>query len=49
MCNLFGGNGCTWIIVLLILFLICENGGFFGGCGCGEQTATQNQCGCGCM
>ncbi|MGN0464170.1 MAG: hypothetical protein ACI4GA_05680 [Acutalibacteraceae bacterium] len=47
MCNLFGGNSCTWIIVLLILFLICENGGLFGGC-C-EHESQPGPCGCGCM
>lgn len=53
MCNnnLFGGNCCTWIIILLILFCFCGNG--FGGnsgcgndCGCGNNCG--NDCGCGC-
>lgn len=27
----FGGDCCTWIIILLVLFCCCGNG--FGGCG----------------
>lgn len=54
MCNngLFGGNCCSWIIILLVLMCVCggDNGGCgyntanncggCGGCGC------QNSCGC---
>lgn len=45
-CNngLFGGNSCSWIIILLILSMCCGGeGGLFGGsngCGCNDN------CGC---
>lgn len=39
--NGFGGNGCLWIILLIIILFAC--GGWGGnGCGC------NNSCGCGC-
>ncbi|MCM1364459.1 MAG: hypothetical protein NC122_04200 [Faecalibacterium sp.] len=54
-CNngLFGGSCCTWIIILLILWIFCGNGGdaLFGnnngGCGCGNDDY-RGGCGCGC-
>ena len=37
----WGGNGCLWIILLIIILFAC--GGWGGnGCGC------NNSCGCGC-
>ena len=39
MCN---NNGCTWIIILLCLFLCCGN-----GCN-GLGNNNDNGCGCGC-
>ena len=39
--NGWGGNGCLWIILLIII--LCACGGWGGnGCGC------NNSCGCGC-
>lgn len=38
--NGWGGNGCLWIILLIILFACGGWGG--NGCGC------NNSCGCGC-
>ena len=39
--NGWGGNGCLWIILLIIILFAC--GGWGGnGCGC------NNSCGCGC-
>ena len=50
-CNngLFGGNCCSWIIILLVLMCFCggENGTYAGGgCGCGGSCGCQNNCGC---
>ena len=49
-CNngLFGGNCCSWIIILLVLMCFCGGDNGYtnantcgcGGCGC------QNNCGC---
>ena len=38
--NLFGGNDCTWILLIIIVLLLidnddCDRGGSCGGCGCG--------------
>ncbi len=50
-CNngLFGGNCCSWIIILLVLMCFCGGeGGTYagGGCGCGGSCGCQNNCGC---
>lgn len=39
-----GNNSCTWVILLLIIWVCCAGNGSCGGCGdCG------NNCGnCGC-
>ncbi len=44
-CLFNGGNNCTWIIILIIIFLVCGNQGYSNGCGndCGRG----NDCGCG--
>lgn len=46
MCNnCFGGNSCTWIIILILILVCC------GGCGFGANTANNcgcDNCGCGC-
>lgn len=47
-CNnsIFGGDSCTWIIILLLLFSCggCGNGFLSGnGCGCGNDN---NGCSC---
>lgn len=46
MCNnnCFGGNSCTWILIL-VLILVCCGGCGFGGCG---NNSCDNGCGCGC-
>ncbi len=50
--NLFGGNCCTWLVVILILWLFFNDGALFSGCGCGRDY--NNGCGrdynngCGC-
>ncbi len=38
---LFGGNSCTWVLVLVIVFLLSQNG---GSCGCAGTA--NNGCGC---
>ena len=52
---LFGGNSCTWVLILVIIFLLSQNGSFCcgndyntanNGCGCTGYTG--NNCGCGC-
>lgn len=47
--NGFGG-GCSWIIILIILFLCCGNGwsSFNNGCGCGCNDGCGCNNGCGC-
>lgn len=46
MCNsLFGGNTCTWVLILVIIFLLSQSDsgcGYSNGCGC----ARDNDCGC---
>ena len=48
-CNnsLFGTNCCTWLIIILLLVLF-NNEGIFGGCGngCGCGNNCGNGCGC---
>lgn len=41
------GNGCMWIIILLVLFCCCGNGFGGNGFGCGNGGGN-NGCGCGC-
>ena len=47
MCN-NGFGGCSWIIILIILFLVCGNGwgGYGNGCGCNDGCGCNNGCGC---
>ncbi len=40
--NLFGGNDCTWILFIIIVLLLIDD-----GCCDGSNTAS-NGCGCGC-
>lgn len=49
---LFGGNSCTWVLILVIIFLLsqngsfcCDNGEYNNGC---AATYNGNGCGCGC-
>lgn len=42
--NIFGGNCCTWLVVLLILWLFSNDGGLFGN----NSRDYNNGCGCGC-
>ena len=45
MCNnCFGGNGCTWIIIL-ILILVCCGGCGFSGNSANPGWASDNRCG----
>ncbi len=48
-CNngLFGGNCCSWIIILLVLMCFCggDNGCTNSNYGCGN-CGCQNNCGC---
>ncbi|MCH5203753.1 MAG: hypothetical protein J1F03_03340 [Oscillospiraceae bacterium] len=48
-CFNLGGNGCCWILILILLFNVCGgncgNNGNDCGCGCGNNN---NNCGCGC-
>lgn len=38
--NNWGGCGCLWIIIIIIVLFSCCGNGFWGGCG-------NNNCGCG--
>ena len=48
MSCLFGGNSCTWVLILVIVFLLsqgCDIGcGSNSGSGCGN--CANNGCGC---
>ncbi len=53
--NIFGGNCCTWLVVILVLWLFSNDGGFFGNnCGYSREGNNgcsrdyNNGCGCGC-
>ncbi len=50
MCNLFGGSSCTWVLILVIVFLLsqdcCDNDNDYG-CGC-REARSMDDCGCGC-
>ncbi len=46
--NLFGGcgnNGCTWILFLIVLLLLCDDD---RSCGCDHGCGCERNCGCGC-
>lgn len=52
-CNFFGGNCCTWLVVILILWIFSNDGGLFGnnGCcnnGCNNGCGRDYSNGCGC-
>ncbi len=58
-CFNLGGNGCCWILILILLMNVCGgNNGYNtannGGCGCGGNDGcgcgcgNNNGCGCGC-
>lgn len=51
MCNLFGGSSCTWVLILVIVFLLSQN------CcedendcdrDCDRSSRSIEGCGCGC-
>ena len=42
ICNCFSGNNLWWIIILVLLFCNCGNGGMATGNGCYND----NNCGC---
>lgn len=55
MSCLFGGNSCTWVLILVIVFLLSQNCGndCGNGCDCGcarsnDYNSCNNGCGCGC-
>ena len=55
MNGIFGCNSCTWVLILVIIFLLSQNGGSCGcnecGCnGCGLRGDNTRSCGnnCGC-
>jgi len=58
MSCLFGGNSCTWVLILVIIFLLCQNDNDYsrcgnartcGGCGgCGNCGDEYNTCGNSC-
>lgn len=39
--NCFGGNGCCWILILILILFLCGNGS-----GCGGNNGCGNSCGC---
>ena len=42
-CNLFHGDNCCWLIVIILAILL------FGNCFCGDTAVSSNSgCGCGC-
>ncbi len=53
---LFGGNSCTWVLILVIVFLLSQNceGGYGTGvsrCTCGRENDCDyhgGNCGCNC-
>ncbi|MBR4287365.1 MAG: hypothetical protein IKT55_06645 [Clostridia bacterium] len=48
-CFFNNGNNCSWIIILIIIFLICGNGNTYGcGNNCISNDCGRNDCGCGC-
>ena len=42
--NLFCGNDCTWILLVILVLLLIED----NGCDCGNSGYTGGGCGCGC-
>ncbi len=49
--NSWGGNGCLWIILILIILFCCCGGSWGGngcGCGCESNCGGCGDCGCGC-
>lgn len=48
-CFNFGGNGCCWILILILLFSCCGgNGTAYANNDCGCGNSCNNGCGCGC-
>ena len=54
MNGIFGCNSCTWVLILVIIFLLSQNGGSCNECGCGNcglrsdnARSCGNNCGCG--
>lgn len=45
--NLFCGSDCNWILLIIIVLLLIDDG---NGCdyGCNHTYAANNGCGCGC-
>ena len=45
MCNMFGNNSCSWIILLVIIWVACCGN---NGNSCNNNCGCANDCGCGC-
>lgn len=45
MCNFLGNNSCSWIILLVIIWVACSGN---NGCGCNNNNncGCNNDCGC---
>ncbi|MBO5290408.1 MAG: hypothetical protein J6K49_06825 [Clostridia bacterium] len=43
-CLFNNGNNCSWIIILIIILLFCNQGTGYNGCG--NDCGCNNNCGC---
>ncbi|BCI59460.1 hypothetical protein [Solibaculum mannosilyticum] len=41
--NFLGGNSCSWVLILIIVLLLINNG---DDCGCRSNRSGCNDCGC---
>ncbi|MBR3868485.1 MAG: hypothetical protein IKM66_04150 [Clostridia bacterium] len=46
--NFLGNNNCSWIIVLIIIILFCNNDCGYGNSSCGYNSSCGCNNGCGC-
>ena len=46
--NLFCGGDCNWILLIIIVLLLIDEGGNAYGNGCATTYPVNNGCGCGC-
>ncbi len=47
MSCLFGGNSCTWVLILVIVFLLSQGCDLGCGSGCGNNVRSCGNNGCG--